>query len=117
MEYKKLMNLKYRTNREIKKDILKEIYISYEIKVTPLTQKSNLTYERLQEYLDEFRNEEYIKGISKISLTPKGMNFLIDLLIELKELKVILNDSYNKDLDRDFSSHPNPLSIRNSELK
>lgn len=68
---------KKRDRLEIIHDILFIIKKSPSIKRTHLMYKTNLTYVRLNRYLDELAEQELIiLGGEEITLTEKGINFL-----------------------------------------
>ena len=64
-------------------DVLLAVQKKGKIKPTHLLYKSNLSYQRMKEYLDELKSKELIhdeieKGQKLFSLTEKGHKFLQD---------------------------------------
>ncbi len=68
---------KYRSKLGIIYDILKIIDDEKEIKITKLLSKANLSYSRLQGYIDYLEKNGLIKKENEVyKITEKGLNFL-----------------------------------------
>ena len=67
---------KKRNRLEIIHDILLTLKKNPSIKKTHLMYKTNLTYVRLNNYLEELETKELIAGKENTIITPKGEQFL-----------------------------------------
>lgn len=67
---------KKRNKLEIIHDILTILRKNPSIKKTHLMYKTNLTYVRLNNYLDELHRKELITDVDETIVTPKGEQFL-----------------------------------------
>ena len=70
------MMSKKRNRLEIIHDILSILRKDPRIKRTHLMYKTNLTYVRLNNYLDELKGKELLSGDQDLFVTPKGEEFL-----------------------------------------
>ena len=67
---------KKRNSLEIIYDILFTLKRNPTIKKTHLMYKTNLTYVRLNKYLEELGEKELVAGDERTVITPKGEQFL-----------------------------------------
>ncbi|MBR9678659.1 MAG: hypothetical protein GON13_00130 [Nanoarchaeota archaeon] len=67
---------KKRNSLEIIHDILLTLKRNPTIKKTHLMYKTNLTYVRLNKYLDDLVGKELVAGDEQTVITPKGEQFL-----------------------------------------
>jgi len=67
---------KKRNRMEIIHDILSILRKDPRIKRTHLMYKTNLTYVRLNNYIDELKQKELLAGDDDVFVTPKGEEFL-----------------------------------------
>ena len=67
---------KKRNSLEIIHDILFTLKRNPTIKKTHLMYKTNLTYVRLNKYLDDLGEKELVTGEERTVITPKGEQFL-----------------------------------------
>ncbi len=70
---------KKRNRLEIIYDILLVIKKTPQIKRTHLMYKTNLTYVRLNEYLEELKDKDFIELGDSISIKKKGEEFIFQL--------------------------------------
>lgn len=88
--------MKKRNRVELILEILEAVYREGEINPTKLSLKVNLSYDRVKRILSELVERRLVeiqpvddrKGATVVTLTPKGM----ELLLELKKLKSLLED-------------------------